>query len=536
MWAAIVAGAGLLLAPAATAQLPLIEPEPRLARVAYSAGGTVRVVAADGSGRTELGSNAWTPAWSPDGGSIAFSRVTGGDDDDDDGNESQIWVAAPDGAGARPLSSVKRGWSAESPTWSPDGRRVAFVRTLFSARSGVTSRLVTVAAEGGDERIVLATRSESEIVMTAPAWSPEGASILFTETRLDDLDAAQSIHAVDLASGQRRRVLRSGSEPAWAPGGDRIAYVAPRPGCEADECHELYVAGADGSGRRRLTTNEAAESSPSWSADGERIAFASTRNYPQGGEELAEVYSVRPDGSCMTWLTNGTADSREPAWEPGAELSTDPGACGATAREPLIETDTSEAAAYRRAPVWWLGPRYGNLLLSHTAVVDRIAFMNYADCAAYEPADCPPPVGVDTTAVCLSSVLNGASGRTVARHEGALVHTPPADLDFEHPYVYTGPSVVMVEGGREGPPPPELLDTLRRFGEDAPPADGLPRAELPVRFWRTLEQTRALRRKLGSVAAVRRRLRVSRETIENRLSLDRRLRRLGPFGRLGCGR
>ncbi|HEX8052822.1 MAG TPA: hypothetical protein VF517_07505, partial [Thermoleophilaceae bacterium] len=76
---------------------------------------------------------------------------------------------------------------------------------------------------------------------------------------------------------------------------------------------------------------------------------------------------------------------------------------------------------------------------------------------------------------------------------------------------------------------------LRRFGEDAPPAGGLPRAELPARLFRQLERTRAAVRKYGTRGA-QRRLRISRRRMLQRLSLDRRLRALGPFGRLSCGR
>ena len=71
---------------------------------------------------------------------------------------------------------------------------------------------------------------------------------------------------------------------------------------------------ADGGHPRRLTENEGSDEDPSWSADGTRIAFQSDRNLP--GSRSFEVYSIRADGGCLTWLTNGSAVSENPDWSP----------------------------------------------------------------------------------------------------------------------------------------------------------------------------------------------------------------------------
>jgi TolB protein len=530
----IVVGAWLVTAPSASAQLPLTEPAPpQLARIAYSANGTVYTIAADGSGRTAVAEHSRQPAWSPDGGTVAYARAR-----DDDTDAARIWVSAPDGSGSRPVSAPPRGWSDDSPTWSPDGARIAFVRSRFSSRRGLLSSIVSMAAGGGDERRILTVASTRGTYLSGPAWSPDGARLLVTQERFDEEDdeveEATSLYLVDVSTGERRRHLRGG-DGAWSPSGDRIAYVAQRPSCKQGACAEVYVANADGGGRRLLTRNEAREAGPAWSADGERVAFTSARNYPDGG--MPEVYSVRTDGTCLTWLTNGTAVPHDPAWEPAPGLSTDPGACGAVEREPLIETDTRDLA---RTRAWWLGPRYGNMLVSEAFEVDGDVFIDYADCARFEPSECTQGVGLLVRSVCQTDVLSFvsgfATGRGLTRHEGALVHFQEIDPALEAVNeVYFGSTAVEVsEFDREGPPSPELLDAFRRFGEDAPPG-ALPRAELPRDFWHTLERTRALRRKLGSVRAVARRLKISRKRVEGRLALDRRLRELGPFGRIDCG-
>jgi hypothetical protein len=532
--AALAALAALLATAPASAQLPSPEPQPASfaepARIAFATEKGLHTMHADGSGRTGvIVEEGYQPAWSPDGRSIAFTRFS---DDIGEQEFSEIWVAAADGSGARRLTRSRGGVEEDSPAWSPDGRRVAFVR-LTDDDDVIVSSIVSVAAEGGDARTITKLRSRAYNALASPAWAPDGNSILVSRiNRLaeDDQDFNAQLYSVSVSSGLQRPLLRGAREPAFSPSGDRIAYTAARPGCEREYCSEIYVANADGGGRRRLTDNESDEGQPSWSADGRRIAFHSNRNFPEADQ--SEVYSIEPDGSCLTWLTNGTAQSFDPAYQPGAERPTDPGGCGATPREPLIEPDLRGVPGYRRTQAWWLGNRFGNLLLIGGDVEEGIAFLDYGDCAAYEPAECSETFLLSSEPMCTASILYDANGGRVARHQGALVERPRVAGD-DSASVYTGRTVVAFEGAERVPA--GALDVLRHFGADAPPAAGLPLAELPLRFWRTLERTRAAVRKYGRSEA-RRRLRVGRTRMSDRLSLDVALRKLGPFGRLDCAR
>jgi dipeptidyl aminopeptidase/acylaminoacyl peptidase len=522
-----------LLAAAALAAPATAATFPAPARIVYSTDEKIHTIGADGSDRRTIADGA-EPAWSPDGGSIAYvteAPAPLGDEHEEEIIEelggSQIRVAVADGSGARAITAPGE-HPDQSPPRSPDGQRIAFVRVRFHSDDRLRTTLITASAAGGDERKVAEIVSGRYNGFFTADWSPDGTRLLVSVVPFFGEDT-ERLYTVDIATGARRLVLRNAGWGRWSPDGARITYVAERRSCNEPSCREVYIANADGSGRRRLTTNGATDVTPSWSGDGERIAFASDRNLPNGS--APELYSIRTDGSCMTWLTNGTARSYSPDFAPGA-APTDPGACGATPREPLIETDTSEVAAAAGA-VWWAGPRFGNLLLSDAEVESGAVDFDYDDCAAYEPSDCPPPFALSNVPVCRSSILFYGNGKNVARHEGALVHRPPDDSEDGSQFFVGATSVTVVQLGEDVPGVD--AGALWRFPETAPPEGGLPRAELPLRFWRDIEGTRAAVRKYGVKGAARR-LRRSRSRVANAVALDKRLRELGPFGRLDCAK
>jgi WD40-like Beta Propeller Repeat len=342
---------------------------------------------------------------------------------------------------------------------------------------------------------------------------------------------------MDTAGGDVRLLARDAGDAAWSPDGRRIAFasVRDRNGKTCyDQCNyhgELYVMGADGSNPVRLTHNRGDDSSPSWSPEGRRIAFASDRNYPDG--RAPEIYSIRPDGSCLTWLTNGSPGSGEPAWRNTPRTSSDPGGCGATRRRPLVQVDLRGLRAFDRHPVYWLGKRYGDLLLSH-AEAGRDVSLIYDDCASYHPRACPAPIQLQESSVCSRRTTLGVvndpsysfSGVFAA---GGLLFVDLGQGDLS---AITGRTDVRIFPNSK--PRPRALAAARHLRPLGKRAQPLPPPALPRTILHRVQRTERAARRLGSVAAVARALGIPRKTVRDRLRLGRAVRSLPRVRTVPC--
>jgi Tol biopolymer transport system component len=173
------------------------------AAIAFTQGRDLLVMGSDGTGVHTLVAGrrlqATTPVWSPDGSRIAFVRS--GD------NDIWIYVVRRDGSG------LCRIGSGLEPSWSPDGSRIA-----FQAEAGGTSAVFTMRTDGSDRRQLTHPRL---VFDGTPDWSPDGRRIAFTR----DNDRFSVIHVMK-ADGTNRFRLAGGIQPRWAPDGRRLAVVA----------------------------------------------------------------------------------------------------------------------------------------------------------------------------------------------------------------------------------------------------------------------------------------------------------------------
>ena len=462
------------------------------ARIAFSSNAHLWTMNADGSGAARVPwhggpRTAYEPRWSPDGSRLAF--VSSG---------RRIWTVGVDGSHPHRLSpkGLKR-TSDVSPAWSPDGTRIAFTRTRYGPNKARSS--VIVADADGSHGGTAITRTFRQLGgFSAVTFAPDGQRLAVTRTLLDKHSYFQpSLVSMALDGSDRHLLARGGSDASFSPDGTRIAFVSIRDhngdDC-GDECEyrgEVYVMNADGSGQTRLTNDKGDASRVDWSPDGGRIAFASSRNYPSGGQR--EVYSVAPDGKCLTWLTNGNVYSQDPSWEPGATLSSDPGECGAVDRPARVISPAPRVEPTFFKPLW-LGARFGANLLSQRDSNRGDAAFYYGDCSSFTPSGCGPATQLQERSTCAQYHQEYSTRllrRLRARH-GALV------LDRRQGYdVYTGSVAIdLYDPGPRGLD--GVLEQLRPV-RAAAPSRTLPPPVFPARVWRRADAaTRARFRAAGA--------------------------------------
>ena len=196
-------------------------------------------------------------------------------------NNTDIFIAALDGTGARPL--VPDPALDYNPSFSSDGRWIVFT----SQRAG-SADLYRVRPDG----------SQLERLTDNPAFddqgtlSPDGKSLAFVSSRSGQAD----IWVLDLATRRQRNVTNHPAgdfRPAWSADGQWLAMssdrdatrtacpntTAPGPGpFITPQFTGVYIMHPDGSGLRRITDATELAGTPRWSPDGSRLSFYSGRS------------------------------------------------------------------------------------------------------------------------------------------------------------------------------------------------------------------------------------------------------------------
>lgn len=212
-----------------------------------------------------------------------------------------LWTARSDGSYRRALVRLP---SARDAAWSADGRRV-----VFAARPSARSRrteLYSVRADGRRLRRVTRNRRYEQ----SPSWSPSGHRIAFVRMRLRGVNDELWVMHADGSSQRFLTRVSSVAEAEWSPDGDQIAYVAP------DD--NIALIDPDTGERARVTQEPegALVGDLSWSPDGQWLAFSETRCGPCDDASLAKV---RRDGTGQRKIEPGTRfelDSGAPNWSP----------------------------------------------------------------------------------------------------------------------------------------------------------------------------------------------------------------------------
>ena len=217
-----------------------------------------------------------SPAWTPDGASIAFALEASGS-----GEQTDIFLVSVEDGTTVPL--VETAADEDGAVFSPDGSTIAYISDADATEfeiykqdlaTGETTRLTTYADRD-----------------SSPQWSPDGTKLAFRR-RADDVS---DIWTMDIDGGDLQRLTDNGGnnyDPRWSPDGSRIAFTTNQAGN-----FDIGVMNSDGTEQALLTSHPADDEFPTWSSDGTVLAFHSTRH------SGVSLWLMRSDGSDQSELT-----------------------------------------------------------------------------------------------------------------------------------------------------------------------------------------------------------------------------------------
>jgi len=226
-----------------------------------------------------------SPSWSPDGTKVAYVSFE---------NRKPVVYVQDLVTRARTVIANYKG-SNSAPAWSPDGSKLAVALTL----SGNT-QIYSVSANGGS----LQRLSNSSGIDTEPRYSADGQTIYFTSDR----SGGPQIYKMSANGGSAQRVTFSGDyniSPRVSPDGKMLAYISRRGGQ-----FQLYVMDLTNSQELRLSDDASEAEAPSFSPNGRYIMYATK----SGGRGTLAVVST--DGSVKHQLSTQLGEIREPTWGP----------------------------------------------------------------------------------------------------------------------------------------------------------------------------------------------------------------------------
>lgn len=218
---------------------------------------------------------------------------------DHEHEEKQYLLQVSDADGQNPVTLLRSTQPIMSPSWSPDGKYLAYVsfeeqRSVIFVQNLSTGKRDKVAANQG--------------INSAPAWSPDGSRLAMTLSK----DGNAEIYIMHLESRQLKRLTKNraiDTEPSWSSDGKKLAFTSDRSG--SPQIYQLEITANNK--LERLTFQGSYNARPRYSSDGNLIAMVTS----EGGEYRIAILDLR--NRFFNILTNAGLDE-SPSFAPNDHI------------------------------------------------------------------------------------------------------------------------------------------------------------------------------------------------------------------------
>jgi TolB protein len=208
----------------------------------------------------------------------------------------QLQVADADGFNPQTVASSVE--PLMSPSWSPDGKKMAYVS--FERKSAAI--YVQTLATGERTRV-----AEFPGINGAPAWSPDGTRLALTLSK----DGSPDIYVLNLSTRSLNKLTKSfaiDTEPSWSPDGNSIVFTSDRGGKP-----QLYMVSSQGGQEKRLTFSGDYNARGSFSPDGKNLVMV----HGNGNDYRIAVMDMATRS--INVLTSGRSDE-SPSFAPNGSM------------------------------------------------------------------------------------------------------------------------------------------------------------------------------------------------------------------------
>ena len=245
------------------------------------------------------------------------------------GLDDGIWTMNADGSDLAQLhgpfvdpANTDESPLAPSPSWLPDGNKIAFIKTSRKCAEEESSAKATGSASAEPTApppcafVMDANGSNQEQLLDLPvralSFSPDGEKIAY-------VTESSEIYVTNADGSGTPDKITNGyyGSPEWSPDGEKIAFTGGPPDDVKDIISNIYVAKVshaegDTNHTQNLTDNNSAiVTELSWSPDGAEIAFSGSRDYAG-----TDIYKMNANGSGMIRLTDSPDPESYPSWSP----------------------------------------------------------------------------------------------------------------------------------------------------------------------------------------------------------------------------